>query len=280
MSPPRGASAPEVQAHYDIGDAFYALWLDPERVYSAAMWRPDLDLAAAQRAKLAWHAQEAAVGPGSRVLDIGCGWGAFLDHAVRVAGATRAVGLTLSPSQAAATRARQVPGVEVHEEGWDTHRGTDYDAVVSVGAMEHFVRPEFEPAQRIAVYRAFFGACHAALRPGGRLSLQTIAYADFPGGTLDPFITERIFPGSDLPRLAELAEAHLGTFRLVRLRNDPQDYAQTCTVWAERLATRRAEAEALVGPERVRDFLRYLKMSAAGFRSGALDLLRMSFERR
>lgn len=280
MTPTRGATALEVQAHYDAGDAFYDLWLDPDRVYSAAMWSPGLDLAAAQQAKLAWHVQEAAVVPGSQVLDIGCGWGAFLERAVRVAGAASAVGLTLSPSQAAAARARGVPGLEVREESWDAHNGTGYDAVVSVGALEHFVRPEFEPEQRLAVYRAFFQACHAALRPGGRLSLQTIAYADFPGGKLDPFITQQIFPGSDLPRLSELAEAHLGTFRLVRMRNDPQDYAKTCTVWAERLASRRAEAEAQVGPERVASFLRYLKMSAAGFRAGALDLLRLTFERR
>lgn len=278
MNSAHGATADELQAHYDASDAFYGLWLDAARVYSAALWGPDDELEAAQRAKLAWHADQAQLGPGARVLDVGCGWGAFLGYARAERGVAQAVGLTPSVRQAEAAGA--LPGVTVHQRGWEEHQDAPYDAIVCIGALEHFVRPEASSAERVLRYRRFFEFCHAHLRPGGRLSLQTIAYADFPGGRLDPFITERIFPGSDLPRLAELAEAHLGSFRLVHLRNDPADYARTCSVWAARLAARRAEAEALVGPERVADYLRYLKMSATGFRAGALDLLRITFQRR
>lgn len=280
MPTPRGATAHEIQAHYDANDEFYALWLDPERVYSAGMWGGQVDLAAAQRTKLAWHADEAGVVPGSRVLDVGSGWGAFLAFALRERGAAEAVGITPSLRHAEAARALGLPGLTVHETGWDDHTDAPFDAVVCIGAMEHFVRPEDDRSTRVARYRDFFRFVHAHLRPGGRFSLQTIAYGDFPGGRLDPFITGRIFPGSDLPRLAELAEALVGPFQLLRLRNDPLDYARTCTVWAERLAERRAEAEALVGPEKVADYLRYLKMSAAGFRAGALDLLRITLVRR
>ncbi len=280
MSTPAGATPNELQAHYDAGDSFYGLWLDEERVYSAALWENAEDLAAAQRAKLAWHAAEAGVVPGARVLDVGCGWGAFLAFSLKEGGAAEAVGLTPSPSQARATAARALPGLRVHAHGWDQHVDEPYDAMVCVGALEHFVRPEDDDTTRVARYRAFFDFARAHLRPGAHLSLQTIAYGDFPGGRLDPFITARIFPGSDLPRLAQLAEAWTGPFSLVRLRNDPLDYARTCAVWAERLAARRAEAEALVGAEKVADYLRYLKMSAAGFRSGALELLRVTLRGR
>ena len=99
----RGGSPEAIQAHYDVGDSFYRLWLDPTLSYSCALWgpdEPDDQLEAAQRRKIAYHTAQARAQGASRVLDVGCGWGAVLRHLVEEAGVDHATGLTLSRRQA------------------------------------------------------------------------------------------------------------------------------------------------------------------------------------
>src|SRR6476659_789679 len=97
--PRRGASAEAIQHHYDVGNDFYRLWLDPTMCYYCALWEEgeaDHQLEQAQRRKIAHHLDSARVRPGCRLLDVGCGWGAVIREAVEGRGARRAVGLTLS----------------------------------------------------------------------------------------------------------------------------------------------------------------------------------------
>jgi cyclopropane-fatty-acyl-phospholipid synthase len=277
-----GASAEAIRAHYDVGDDFFRLWLDPEMVYSAALFADegDGDLAAAQLRKLDHHIDAARARSAGRVLDVGCGWGALLRRLTGEAGVRRAVGLTLSASQARAIRDRHWPNVEVREENWQSHRpDAPYDAVISIGAFEHFARPGLAPAVRIAGYREFFAFCHGALKPGGRLSLQTIAYAA-PGMSLPAFVMERIFPETEPPLISEPVVAAEGLYELEALRNDRHHYDRTLRLWVKNLEARRGQAVALVGEPTVREFVTYLKASAVAFRSGTLCLLRMSFLRR
>lgn len=176
---PTGASRQAIEHHYDVGGDFYDLWLDRRRVYSCALWdgEVDDDLEGAQAAKLDWHADALGAVDGGRVLDVGCGWGAMLHHLVSERGVTRATGLTLSADQA--SFAAGPPSIDVRLEDWRQHSPTGpYDGIVSIGALEHFTRPELSRPQRQAVYREFFGRCAAWLVDGGRLSLQTIAYED------------------------------------------------------------------------------------------------------
>src|SRR5665213_994514 len=98
-----GASPAAVTSHYDLGNDFFALWLDPEMVYTCAMWSgagDATDLAAAQQRKIDYYLDAASLAAGGRVLDIGCGWGGALRRAIEARGASAAIGLTLSPSQA------------------------------------------------------------------------------------------------------------------------------------------------------------------------------------
>src|SRR5262245_37948983 len=123
-SPPTGASAAAIQAHYDVGNAFYRLWLDPGMVYSAALWDSPEDtreLAWAQQNKIDFHLRNAGVPPAKSFLDIGCGWGGVLRSGLAL-GATRAVGLTLSEEQAQHVRSLGLPGAEVRLENWQDHR--------------------------------------------------------------------------------------------------------------------------------------------------------------
>ena len=275
-----GASPEAIRAHYDLSEDFFRLWLGPEMVYSAALFEGDDDLATAQLRKIDHHIDAAKARGAGRVLDIGCGWGAMLRRLVKTAGVSHAVGLTLSASQAAWVRREPLPAITVREESWREHRPeAPYDAIISIGAFEHFARPGLSPEEKIAAYREFFDFCHGALKPGGRLSLQTIAYVG-SRTELPPFIANEVFRESELPLIAEPLIAAENAFEVVALRNDREHYDRTLRMWERTLAACEAEATALVGADAVAHFHRYLKISAMGFRTGAICLLRMSFVRR
>jgi cyclopropane-fatty-acyl-phospholipid synthase len=199
-------------------------------------------------------------------------------------GVKTAVGLTLSQAQATFVASRPEPRVEVRLESWMDHvPASPYDAIISVGAFEHFAKPDWSDAAKVAAYHAFFERCRDWLKPGGRLSLQTIAYGnvdwqdikDSPGRR---FLLGDVFPESELPTLANLFAAWDGLFEIVSLRNDRADYWRTCRVWLERLTARRAEAVALVGEEVVARYVRYLKFAAVLFNHGQCSLLRVALQ--
>jgi cyclopropane-fatty-acyl-phospholipid synthase len=294
-----GASAEAIRTHYDVGNDFYRLWLDETMTYSAAMWRDEQDtssLADAQRRKIAWHLHNSQANRMDSLLDIGCGWGGLLRAAstMRVEGAPpliRATGLTLSKAQAEFGRqtfdqegldgAAPPQHVDIRLESWLDHEPVErYGAIVSIGAFEHFTKPHDDAAAKIEIYRNFFSHCRDWLKIDGRMTLQTIAYGDpNPNAKATSFMAE-IFPDSDLPRLGLILEAAEGLFELERMRNDRVDYARTCDIWANRLRVRRTEAVALVGAAQARRYERYLKLSAWGFWSNHLHLLRFRLRRR
>ena len=275
----QGASAAAIQAHYDVGNAFYKLWLDPSMTYSCALWDgpdDDRDLAAAQQNKIAWHLKSAGVARAKRVMDIGCGWGATLNACTALPNVEHGVGLTLSEAQAEAVRAHNNPKLEVRLESWADHKPTaPYDSIISIGAFEHFTKPEDDAAAKIAIYRNFFGKCRQWIDPKGSMSLQTISYGRALRDNSKALLID-IFPDSDLPRLEEIVIAADGLFEVVMVRNDRLDYGRTCEIWANNLRAKRAEAIALVGKEQTQRYERYLKASAFGFITGKLGLLRLT----
>ncbi|WP_067657888.1 SAM-dependent methyltransferase [Nocardia harenae] len=280
VSAARAASAAAaVRHHYDVGNDFYALWLDPSLTYSCAMPTGPADtLAAAQQRKLSYHLDAVRAHDATALLDIGCGWGALLAVAASE-GVPRLTGLTLAEEQAAHVRALDLPGTEVAVRNWLHYEPERrFDGIVSIGAFEHFATPEDSRAAKIGVYRSFFERCRSWLNPGRTLSLQTIAYANMTRDQASTFIQREIFPDADLPTLAEIAAAADGLFEVRTVRNDRMDYAWTCEQWAARLKARRAEAVALAGPEVTERYERYLRLSALGFRMGKIGLLRIVLE--
>jgi cyclopropane-fatty-acyl-phospholipid synthase len=275
-----GASPEAIKAHYDLSDEFFRLFIGAEMIYSCALFEGDDDLASAQRRKLDHHIASAGAYGANRVLDIGCGWGALLRRLVEQAGVQTAVGLTLSRSQAVWIQRTAPKSVEVHEQGWQVHKPNQpYDAIISIGAFEHFAHPGLEGRAKLDAYRSFFEFCHRSLNDGGRMSLQTIAYVK-PANDMPSLITDKIFPESELPLIWEPIAAAEGMFELLALRNDADHYYRTLRVWEANLAAHIAEATALVGKEIVKDFRRYLTVAAYGFRNGYICLLRMSFQKR
>ena len=273
-----GGSTTAVQYHYDVGREFYQLWLDETMTYSCALWNLGDDaepLETAQHRKIDYHLDNARVKEGGSLLDIGCGWGGLVSRASRTRRPGAMVGLTLSEDQAAYVDALRLPGMQVRLESWTHHKPVRaYDSIVSVGAFEHFAKPEDSVAQKIEVYRDFLGRCSQWLTPDGRMSLQTIAYGTMKREEASEFINNEIFPSADLPTLGEVVEACAGIFEICAVRNDRLHYARTFSAWAENLRRRHKEAVDLVGEETTRRYERYLTQSSVGFLMGKIGLLR------
>jgi len=278
-----GAGSGAIRHHYDVGNDFWQVWLDPTMSYSCAMWvDPADDLETAQRRKLDFHAEQAHATGAARVLDIGCGWGAQLMHLVGSQDVKHAVGLTLSDAQAEYLRALAPSNVEVLVRSWSDYEPTEpFDAIISVGAFEHFARQGLSAEEQVEAYRRFFRACRNWLTPDGRLSLQTIAYGDIPRDRplRDRFIVDEIFPESELPRLADIARAAEMELEIERVRNDRDDYVKTLRAWLGRIKERRDDAIAASSEETVARYERYLRMFAYSMELGAFTLLRLTMRR-
>lgn len=281
----RGASAEAIRHHYDVSDQFYALWLDESMTYSCALWDGDGDcLSAAQQRKIDHLKTLAGVGAGDRVLDIGCGWGSAMQRLVAEHGAGQVTGLTLSETQARHIEGLADPRLEVRLQDWaDFTAGEPYDAAISVGAMEHFVKFGWDRARKVAVYRRFFEKCHESLKPGAGMALQTIAKGhvalDEQGLDDVVFVALNIFPESDLPRLAEILHAAEKLFEVRSVVNHRDHYARTCSAWLQRLQDNRAEATRVTSPEKVANYERYLKISMGQFQAGQANLYRIELRR-
>jgi cyclopropane-fatty-acyl-phospholipid synthase len=284
-----GASTEAIEHHYDVGDEFYRLWLDDTMTYSCALWADgdggEEDLESAQLRKLDYLVEGANAIGADRVLDVGCGWGSLLVRLVERHGVGHATGLTLSRAHANAVAAHGDERVEALVENWTDHRPAQpYDAIVSVGAFEHFARFGMPRRERVAAYRRFFERCRELLPAGGRLALQTNAKGsnvrlDRRTASELRFVAERIFPESELPWASEILEAGERRFEIVSIRNDADHYARTCAAWRARLEANLERARELVGGQVLDDYRRYLDVTVDHFQRRHLALLRVVYER-
>lgn len=273
-----------IRHHYDVSDEFYRLFLDPGLVYSCAYFETGREpLEDAQRAKLELVCRKLRLSPGERFLDVGCGWGALVEHASARHGA-RSLGITVSANQLAAARARLArlgPGAEaaVAADDYRTLRAGPFDKVASIGMMEHVGRA------RLASY---FAAIHRHLRPGGLFLNHAIACADERSPTLPwapqrggGFIRRYIFPDGELLPVGEVVAAAEGAgFEVRDLECLREHYAETLVHWLARLEARFGEAVALAGERRARIYRLYLAASAAGFRIGRTGVYQLLLARR
>ena len=270
----------EIKPHYDAGNEFYRLWLDPQMVYSAALWTSESQsLEEAQLEKLRFHADAIDARGGMRILDVGCGWGALLRWLVAERSVSEAVGLTLSAAQKQFfDEGPVVDRAHVILASWEDFADPrPFDGIVSVGAFEHFGRYDQSPEQRSAVYVRFFDFCRRRLPRGARLSLQTIAYGRMQ--KLSPFLRDAIWRESELPFGHEVLNAASRWFEVEQLLNHRMQYARTLRAWQARLASAANCAESIVGRGMVANYLRYLDESAIGFENGGVQLLRIVFRR-
>jgi cyclopropane-fatty-acyl-phospholipid synthase len=262
-SPDRDRRA--VRHHYDLSNDFFALFLDKSMTYSCALFSRDgSSLEAAQTAKLELVCTKLGLRAGERVLDVGCGWGSFALHAAREHGVS-VTGITLSEPQASLARRRADEAgvgdrVDIRVMDYRELAGEPYDAIASIGMVEHV------GAGRIDEYARTLARL---LRPGGRLLNHGISRLRFGEAEAGPFSERYVFPDAaplHLSRIqAAIEAAGLETRHAEGFR---EDYAETLRHWMRRLDEHRAEAERLVGPERMRVWRLYLRAARNGFETG------------
>ena len=260
----RDRDAKAVRHHYDVSNEFFELFLDESMTYSCAIFsRGATTLQDAQHAKLDLVCQKLALREDERVLDVGCGWGAFVIHAARNYG-VRAVGITLSPPQAELARRRIAESglsdrVEVRVADYRDLRGERYDAIASIGMVEHVGESQIDVyARQLA----------SLLGPDGRLLNHGIAHLPQEVGYHGDFTQRYVFPDGDPLHLSrvQLALERAG-FVTEHVEGFGQDYYDTLTEWIKRLDENLPRAEQLAGPERLRVWRLYLRSARNIFKT-------------
>ncbi|HTN24457.1 MAG TPA: class I SAM-dependent methyltransferase [Solirubrobacteraceae bacterium] len=257
-----------VRHHYDVSNDFFALFLDDSMTYSCAIFAdPSSDAEALEDAQ--WRKREVicgklALAPGERVLDVGCGWGSFVVHAAVEHGVS-AVGITLSEPQARRARERAAEAgvgdrVEVRVADYRELRGEHFDAVASIGMVEHV------GAANIDLYAARLAAL---LEPGGRLLNHGIARLRHGEAEAGGFSERYVFPDAAPLQLSRVLTAlERAGFETEHVEGYREHYARTLTHWLTRLDANAEEGERLAGAERMRVWRLYLRAARSGFQTG------------
>ena len=274
-----GGSRRNIEAHYDLGNDLYRLFLDETMTYSSAVFAsPDQALADAQRNKYRVIADRAGLRGGEHVLEIGSGWGGFALYAASELGC-RVTSITVSPAQhELATERIRAAGladrVSIELRDYREVVG-QYDAIVSIEMLE---------AVGAEYFATYFDACDRALRPGGRASLQVIT---FPDAAYERqrrsanWIQTYIFPGGLLPSLAEIERSLRHTRLLVRGVEDvAPHYVRTLQAWRARFLGQLEGVRGLGFDDRfIRMWDYYLSISEAGFATGIIQDLQITLEK-
>jgi cyclopropane-fatty-acyl-phospholipid synthase len=269
----RGGSRRNIQFHYDLGNDFYAAWLDAGMTYSSALFAAPADsLEAAQTAKLQAILDRTATSPGERILEIGCGWGSFAELALRAGRHVHGITLSAEQQRYAEKRCAAMEGAAFSLTDYRDVAGS-YDAVASI-EMAEAVGREYWPAYLAAIAKA--------LKPGGRAALQIITFDDamFEGyaNNVD-FIQTYVFPGGLL--IQESAFRRLAEANGLRWQDRAAfglDYAETLKRWRENFEA--AAAGGLLPPQFDARFVAlwryYLMYCEGGFRGGSIDVIQVT----
>lgn len=274
----RISSKKNVAHHYDIGNDFYALMLDPEHwQYSCAYWPDGVEtLEEAQTAKLAHIAAKLAIKPGNTVLDIGCGWGGMSIFLAKNYEVT-VIGITLSEEQADLARQKvrdeglaDRVSIELVDYRDFAAAGRKFDRIVSVGMFEHVGQPQFD---------AFFEACGNLLTDDGTMLLHTIGRMGSPGST-DAFTRKYIFPGGYIPALSETVTSS-ERFRLIATDVETLrlHYGKTLRCWYANCMANKDKMIAMYDERFFRMWTFYLAGAATVFEYGSMCNYQIQFAR-
>lgn len=276
----RQGSRRNIYSHYDIGNAFYAAWLDPSMTYSSALFEQrSEDLQSAQERKYAEILRRLDVKPGMHILEIGCGWGGFALHAARRREDVRVTAITLSRAQYEYACARVAEAgleqrVEIRLQDYRDIRGS-YDRIASIEMFE---------AVGEAYWPVFFGKLRDSLKPGGRSVLQiiTIDDEDFKDYRKSAdFIQRYIFPGGMLPSRRELSRqaAHAGLSQ-TGIFAFGQHYARTLEHWNRNFQQAWPRLQGGLRDARFKRLWElYLSYCQAGFETGKIDVIHLTLDR-
>jgi cyclopropane-fatty-acyl-phospholipid synthase len=257
--------ARSVRHHYDVGNEFFALFLDDSMTYSCAIFEtPDQSLSEAQANKRETVCRKLSLQPGERVLDVGCGWGSFVVHAAEHHG-VHVTGITLSEPQAARARERArehgvEDRVEIRVMDYRDLRDEKFDAIASIGMVEHVGAANID---------AYARGLAGLLDSGGRLLNHGIARLRHSDAEAGPFSERYVFPDAAPLHVSRILFALEGAgFEPEHVEGYREHYARTLTHWATNLDANLPRAEEIAGPERLRVWRLYLRAARNGFRTG------------
>jgi cyclopropane-fatty-acyl-phospholipid synthase len=270
----------DVQAHYDLSDDFFRLFLDPTQTYTCAYFLgEDMTLEEAQLAKIDLSLSKLGLQPGMTLLDIGCGWGAAMKRAIEKCD-VNVIGLTLSKNQAAHAQKMldeldSPRSKRVLLEGWERFH-EPVDRIVAIGPLEHVGYDRYE---------AFFKSAYDLLPSNGTMLLHTITVLSekeiIESGLpltmeiveFSDFMKTEIFPGGYLPTIDMVKEfSQKAGFKLKRRQSLQRHYAKTLDIWAAGLEAHKSEAIAIQSEEVYERYMKYLTGCANLFRKGYTDL--------
>jgi cyclopropane-fatty-acyl-phospholipid synthase len=268
-----------VRHHYDVSNDFFALFLDASMTYSCAVFEdPSSDTESLEDAQ--WRKRELictklALAPGERALDVGCGWGSWAIHAAAEHGAD-VVGITLSEPQAREARRRAAEAgvgdrVEIRVADYRELRGEQFDAIASIGMVEHVGARNIE---------AYAKQLASLLPPGGRLLNHGIARLRHGEGEAGGFSERYVFPDAAPLHLSRVQFALEGAgLETEHVEGFRAHYERTLTHWLSRLDDNAEEAERLAGAQRMRVWRLYLRGARNGFRSGFTSIYQVRCRR-
>jgi cyclopropane-fatty-acyl-phospholipid synthase len=270
----------DVQAHYDLSDDFFRLFLDPTQTYSCAYFEgDDMSLEEAQLAKIDLALGKLGLQPGMTLLDVGCGWGATMRRAVENYD-VNVVGLTLSKNQATHVQKSfdemdNPRSKQVLLAGWEEF-SEPVDRIVSIGAFEHFGPDRYGDFFKMA-YHALPGDGVMLLHTITDLTKQEVVDRGLPISIellrFVIFIQREIFPGGRLPKIPTVQEhASDAGFMLTRRQSLQPHYAETLDLWAEALEAHKDEAIEIQSQEVYDRYMKYLTGCAKTFREGYVDV--------
>ncbi|BBX14948.1 cyclopropane mycolic acid synthase family methyltransferase [Mycobacterium novum] len=275
----------DVQAHYDLSDEFFRLFLDPSQTYSCAYFeRDDMTLEQAQLAKIDLSLGKLGLQPGMTLLDIGCGWGATMRRAIEKYD-VNVIGLTLSKNQAVhaqasldamdTSRSRQVL-----LEGWECF-DEPVDRIVSIGAFEHFGHDR---------YNEFFARCYDILPDDGRMAIQSsVSYhpydlnargkkLTFETARFIKFMVTEIFPGGRLPTTEMMVQhGEKAGFVVPEALSLRPHYIKTLQIWGDALEAHKDEAVAIQSEQVYQRYMKYLRGCQHYFTDEMLDVSLVSY---
>ena len=275
----------DVAVSYDVDNEFFRLWLDRRMNYTGAVFAGTDDLEAAQLAKLDVLYRFGKISPASRVLDVGCGWGANLEYLAADRGVREVHGITLSEAQYAEIRRRRLPRVTAS--CVDYHDYTPpvrFDTIMSICMIEHVCTPrQARAGEAVALYQDFFRRAWEWSRPGAHFALQCILRDRAPRLAADirdiGWVTYEIFPGGITPRLEDIVVAISPYWEILEVRTRREDYHRTCEHWRGRLRGHEQRIRERWGERLYADYDRYLTTCIRAFEMRYQSMAQWSLRR-
>lgn len=282
----------EVEVSYDVGNDFFKIILDSEMNYTCGIFEgadefaPTDDLEQAQVNKLDRLHRLAHIGPKTkRVLDIGCGWGANLNHLAVARKVPESIGITLSRAQHEKIVERKIPNVKAFVQSYEDYSPAEkFDAILCICMMEHISTPEDARSGRhLKLYRDFFRRCHEWSNPGSFMSLQAIIRLKVPRNRQDlidvNWTTYEIFPGGISLRLEDVYMSVSPYYEVMECKTFRSSYMKTTAAWRDKLRANQDEIVKRWGKKVYDDYERYLSTCVTSFEKSYQSLAQYQLRR-